>query len=102
MDTFVPLEILKKGLTTLQNEVKDRKERIEADLSAKRPISMEDENWLDSEANLVDEVRLIEALESTPEYQKAFEKLAGAEKAIVRKLCTKAAGDTKGNKRKRM
>lgn len=49
-----PLELLRKGLKTLQNRVKTKKEALEAQLAKKKSISQEDEEWLDNEANLVD------------------------------------------------
>jgi len=44
------LEVLKKGLKILQNPVKDKKEKLQAQLAKKVLISSQDENWLDHEA----------------------------------------------------
>ena len=49
-----PLEVLKKGLETPQAQVKDKKEKLQAQLREKKSISSLDEKWLDNEPNLVD------------------------------------------------
>jgi len=59
-----PLNILKKGLKTLKNQVKAKKEKLEVQLAEKKSISLQDEKWLDHDANLVDEQLVLEALEN--------------------------------------
>ena len=59
-----PLEVQKKGLKTLQAQVKAKKEKLQAQLHEKKSISSLDEKWLDNEANLVDEQQVLEALMS--------------------------------------
>lgn len=101
------LELLKKGLNVLENQFKQRRGRLNAQLAAKKPISSEDEKWLDCEANLVDELQVIEALEQATDYQKALEKLNDVQKSIVVKLREAGAGGDSdvpklaGKKRKR-
>ena len=53
------IEILKKGLTKLQNKIEDRKTRIEGKLRAHQPISDSDQEWLDNDRNLVDEEQVV-------------------------------------------
>ena len=99
-----PLEILKKGLTKFSNKIKERKEALEAKLARKETISADDEHWLDHEANIVDEQRVIDNLEAASDYERGFAKLDDAGKAVVKKL-REWAGElawVKQNKRKRM
>jgi len=99
-----PLEVLRKGLEVLTNRVKSRKDAIQAQLAEARSISSEDEQWLDYDANLVDEQCILDALEDAPDYECGFARLDSNQKDIVKKL-REAAGDLSkavGKKRKRM
>ena len=58
------IDVLKKGLKTLKKRVASRKTQLEADLKAGNIISAEDEEWLDGAENLVDEERVVEALDN--------------------------------------
>ena len=58
------IDVLKKGLKTLKKHVASRKTQLEADLKAGNIISTEDEEWLDGAENLVDEERVIKALDN--------------------------------------
>ena len=58
-----PVDILKKGLTKLQHQIRDRKTRLENKLKASQQISDIDQEWLDHAGNLVDEERVIDALD---------------------------------------
>jgi predicted RNase H-like nuclease (RuvC/YqgF family) len=87
-----PLEVLKKGLKTLQAQVKAKKEKLQAQLHQKRSISSLDEEWLDNEANLVDEEQVLEALEKASDYERGLERLDEAQKGVVRRLW-ELAGD---------
>jgi hypothetical protein len=60
-----PLEVLKKGLKILQDQVRAKKEKLQAQLHAKKSISSLDENWLDNEANEKQLTRALDDLEST-------------------------------------
>ena len=62
-----PFDLLKKGLSTLRNQVQERKVKLTAELKAGQSISEADKEWLDGEANLVDEECVVEVLRlSTP------------------------------------
>src|SRR5260221_10183273 len=67
-----PLEILQKGLKVLTNRIKLRKDTLQAQLAEARSISSEDEQWLDYDANLVDEQCILDALEDAPDYETGF------------------------------
>jgi hypothetical protein len=98
------LDILKKGLKTLSEQVKARKVKLEAQLAEGNPISPEEEQWLDWEANLVDEERVLDSLEKASDYERAFESLDEGQKGTVKRL-QQAAGAAKGipgKKRKRV
>ncbi|KAF8219758.1 hypothetical protein L208DRAFT_1417721 [Tricholoma matsutake] len=97
-----PLEVLKKGLKILQDQVKAKKEKLQAQLHVKKSISSLDENWLDNEANLVDEQRVLDALENASDYERGCKRLDETQKGIVRRL-REVAGDLSkavGKKRK--
>ena len=87
-----PLEILKKGLETLQKQVKSKKDQLQACLAEKKLISSQDEDWLDHEANSVDEHRIIDALERASDYEKGLGRLSETDKGVVKKL-REVAGD---------
>ncbi|KAH0582496.1 hypothetical protein H2248_010439 [Termitomyces sp. 'cryptogamus'] len=98
------LEILKKGLKTLQNEVKAKKEQHQAQLAAQKPISSEDEAWLDQDGNLVDFVAVVDTLETASDYERGLIELDVQQQGLIRKL-REAAGDlakTVGKKQKHM
>jgi hypothetical protein len=59
-----PIEILKKGLMRLQQQIQDRKTRLEGALKACQPISDSDQEWLDTDGNLVDEDHVVDALDT--------------------------------------
>ena len=99
-----PLEVLQKGLKVLTDRVKTRKEALEAQLAEGKAISSQDEQWLDHEANLVDEQRVLEALETASDYEQGFARLDDGQKGLVKRL-REAAGDLSiavGKKRKRV
>jgi hypothetical protein len=99
-----PLEILKRGLDILQGQFKAKKESLQAQLADKKSISSQEEKWLDYEANLVDEQRVVEALEQASDYERGLEQLDDVQKGLVRRL-REAAGDASKEikeKRKRM
>ncbi|KAK0192755.1 hypothetical protein F5146DRAFT_1136576 [Armillaria mellea] len=47
---------LKKALKFLEDETDQKRKDIKTRLTQKKPVSMEDEEWLDEAGNLVDEV----------------------------------------------
>jgi len=86
------LNILKKGLEKLKNAVKDRKQKLEVSLAEKRAISTVDKQWLDNEANTVDEKHIINMLEDASDYERGVAKLDDKVKAVVMKLKEWAGG----------
>ncbi|KAG6860392.1 hypothetical protein C0995_011742 [Termitomyces sp. Mi166 len=86
------LKVLKKGLKTLQNKVKAKKEHLQAQLTAQKSISLKDEAWLDQNGNLVDFMRVVDTLETASDYEKGLTKLDEQQQGLVRKL-REAAGD---------
>jgi hypothetical protein len=99
-----PLDILKKGLDKFSKKIKNRREALNAKLSRRETISSADEQWLDHEANTVDEDRILHELEAASDYERGFERLDEGGKAIVEKLRVWAGELVKvaGKKRKRM
>lgn len=81
-----PIEILKKGLKQLQNQIGEQKSLLEAKLKANQSISEIDLDWLDNAGNLVDEERVVEALDNASDYERGLERLGLEEKALVDKL----------------
>ena len=98
-----PLEILKKGLHKFSKKIKECKEALEAKLARKETILADDEHWLDHEANVVDEQRVIDNLEMASDYERGFARLDDTGKAVVKKLREWAGelAQVKGSKRKR-
>jgi len=86
------LEVLRKGLKTLTDQVKTKTEELQARLAERKPISAEDKDWLDHDANLIDEQRVLEVLESAPDYEQGFARLDDGQRGLVEKL-REAAGD---------
>lgn len=97
-----PLKILKKGLAKFSEKIKARKDRLNSALSRRETISLADEQWLDHEANTIDEQRVIEDLEAASDYERGLGRLDEKGKVIVKKL-REWAGDlvkVAGSKRK--
>jgi len=63
-----PLEVLKKGLANFTETIKTCKKELGAKLARAETISSSDERWLDSEANTIDEQRVLDTLESASDY----------------------------------
>jgi predicted RNase H-like nuclease (RuvC/YqgF family) len=83
---YPSLEVLEKGLSALKDEINPRKEDI---LNRKRKqisVCSDDEQWLDGEANLIDEERVIERLQCALDYKKELKLLDNAGKMIVERL----------------
>ena len=66
-----PLKILKKGLNKFTETVKTRKNELSAKLARAETISSSDEQWLDNEANTVNEQQVLDTLESASDYERA-------------------------------
>ena len=96
-----PLNVLKKGLKTLYEQFKAKKGQLQAQLAEGKSISSQDERWLDGEANLVDEERVLEVLERASNYEQGLEKLDEGQKGVVARLRQAAGAGIPGKKRKR-
>ena len=69
-----PIKILKKGLSKLTKKIKDCRDELNTKFLAwKETILSLDEHWLDNEANTVGEQHVIDTLESTSDYEWAFQ-----------------------------
>ena len=106
MGSLPALSVLKNGFKALENQTRERKKLLEAQLSNSQSISSDDERWLDGEANLIDELRVVEMLEKARDYGRAFEGLDTVQRQIVEKL-QDAGGESaqlemERKKRKRM
>ena len=87
-----PIDALRKGLKKLKDQHRERKEKLLAELNARKTISKEDQEWLDGAANLVDEECVIETLESTADYEGAVHTLNTRDQVIFNKLMKLANG----------
>jgi len=81
-----PLDVLKTGLYKLQGQIQERKDCLLACLSRKEKISLEDEEWLDHDANLVNEEALIDILDKASDYEHKFATLDTNKQSVVHKL----------------
>ena len=81
-----PLDILRKCLANFSEKIKDHKDKLNAKLSRKETISLTDEQWLDHEANMVDEHQVLDILEAASDYERGLAWLDGSGKAIVKRL----------------
>ena len=98
-----PLNVLKKGLAKFSEKIRACKDKLNATLSRRETISSADEQWLDHEANTIDEQRILDDLEAASDYERGLAQLDENGKAIVKKL-REWAGDlakVAGSKRKR-
>lgn len=81
-----PLDALKKGLRRLRDQSSLRKALLEDALKAGKPISAEDEDWLDNAGNLVDEEQLIDKLDKAVDYESTCKTLNPQEMLVVERL----------------
>ena len=88
------VEILKRGLKILEKEAEAHKKKLGATQVSKGSLSEEDEQWLDTTGNFVDEVYVIDFLKNVPDYKKSLEKLEEKHKDTVLRL-QEAARDVK-------
>jgi hypothetical protein len=106
-----PLDILKKGLKKLQACTEKRKNDILAKQKSMADLTPEEEHFLDHEANLVDEDRVIQELDDASDYERGVEMLNEKDKSIWQRLlelggeaqkAITAAATIPSKKRKRM
>ena len=82
----------------------EKKDQLQAQLAERKSISSQDKNWLDQEANFVDEEQIMSVLEEASDHERGLEGLNDAQKGVVRRL-REAAGDIAkvvGKKQKRV
>ena len=90
------------------SSIRPEEEALRAALAARQHISDEDEQWLDHEANLVDEKAALDILAGAPNFAAGFEQLTGQQKQAIERLqdhISKSERSTEkkvGGKRKRM
>ena len=85
--TSSPLEVLKKGLASLNRQISAKKDHLTTCLKNKQPISEEDEAWLDKGAgNTVDEDRVLDFLENASDYEHGLQLLSLEDRLIVENL----------------
>ena len=87
-----PLQVLKGGLTKLKQTVKKRKESLLSQLQERKKISLEDKDWLDQEANFVDEEALVDMLEKASDYERALSRLDPKQKPLFERLIELGGG----------
>jgi hypothetical protein len=75
------IDTLKKGLAKFLKQIKARKDEFNAKLLRRETISPADEEWLDHEANTVDEQHVLDELEAASDYERGFERLSEDKKA---------------------
>ena len=98
-----PIATLKKGLAEFSKKVKAHKDKLTDMLAKNEKISDDDEHWLDHEANMVDEQRVLNILETASEsdYKKELGRLDANSKGIVNKLREWAGDKVAGQKHQR-
>jgi hypothetical protein len=74
------------GLEALEKKFKKRKNELKARLTSGKPISEEDERWLDTEANFVDERRILDELDKASDYERGLARLPENDSVILRRL----------------
>ena len=104
MDSNSPLVTIRNGFKKLEGQHWERREKLLALVKARKAVSKDDQDWLDGAANLVDEVRILEALEKAPDYETGLEQLNPGDRMVVETLKKIGDGECSGNvgrKRKR-
>jgi hypothetical protein len=81
-----PLDSLKKGLAKFSKQIKACKDELQAKLLRRENILPADEEWLDHEANMVDEQHILDELKAASDYERELERLGEARKATVTRL----------------
>ncbi|KAK0484423.1 hypothetical protein IW261DRAFT_1416382 [Armillaria novae-zelandiae] len=80
------LDVLKNGLAKLKEQVKAWKNDILDCLAKKQPVCDDDEHWLDNEANLVEEITILNLLDQASDYERGMKRLNSQQKSLVEKL----------------
>ncbi|KAJ7342913.1 hypothetical protein DFH08DRAFT_962946 [Mycena albidolilacea] len=87
-------ELLKKGFAALQKHVNKRKATLQDRLKKEERINDDDSTWLDGPANLIDEERTLELLDSASDYEQGLSCLNNVLQAAVNHMKEFAAGVT--------
>ena len=87
-----PLEVLRKGLKILEKQVNSRRMDLQTHLAERKSISSQDKEWLDNDANLVNEQCVLDTLDEASDYERGLGRLDNKQKGVVRKL-RELAGD---------
>ena len=87
-----PLEALKQGYEKLKKQFGHRKKVLEECLANQEWIPDDAEEWLDNEANLVDEQRVLEDLEAASDYEHGVSRLDMKRKAAWARMQELAGG----------
>ncbi|KAJ7347820.1 hypothetical protein DFH08DRAFT_808595 [Mycena albidolilacea] len=95
------LEILRKGLAVFKKHIKKRKDVLLEHLKQSEKISEEDADWLDNQANHVDEEALIHNLETASDYERGISRLDSKQKELFQSLREPGGEGNPSNKRKR-
>ncbi|THU75231.1 hypothetical protein K435DRAFT_707514 [Dendrothele bispora CBS 962.96] len=96
-----PLNSLKKGLSILKKRTDAKAKDLRAKLARCETISAAEEQWLDNEANIIDEQLVLDKLGQASDYDHGLERLNSQEKGVVKKLMELGSGiEIAGNKRK--
>jgi hypothetical protein len=87
MGTRNPVEVLKRGLKVLEAWIKAKHHDLMSKVAAKTRISDQEEEWLDKGGrNMVDEVQVIDKLETASDYERGLGRLDKKSKAVVQRL----------------
>ncbi|KAJ7433270.1 hypothetical protein FB451DRAFT_1196274 [Mycena latifolia] len=96
----VQIRRLSTSLNALEKAVSTRKEALLARLGREERITDEDAEWLDNEANDVEERALIEELEKASDFERGLGRLDSVKRKLVEKLKQLADGGGKENSEK--
>ncbi|KAF9493777.1 hypothetical protein BDN71DRAFT_1508271 [Pleurotus eryngii] len=99
---MIELPVLKRGLEILQHATRNRKEELQTRIQQKKPITEEEEIWLDGKGNNVDGEALIGLLESARDYATTFTALDESQQAVAQRLRDAGTVKPPGNKCKHM
>jgi hypothetical protein len=96
-----PLDILKNAFSKLKKSTEKRWKALLDLLSKKEKLSDADENWLDTDGNLVDEQRVIEELDTASDFERGVQQLSDNGRAALGRLRQAAGLERVSKKRKR-
>lgn len=80
------LDILRKGLKSLQNSITVKRDHLLTQLAEKKSITSLDKHWLNNDANLVNKEYILDTLEKASNYKRGVERLNNEGKANVIRL----------------